>query len=90
MQMEVELLGSRTAKENTGGTTVCHKPELCKAGCTSLGREAQVQTLDFNFLKVKLKGLLLPVSSQSRMLLPSLSKVTIPCLPTQILFPGKS
>lgn len=63
--MEVELSGSRTAKENAGGTMACHKPELCKVGCVSLGREAQVQTLDFNFLEVKLKGLLLPISSQA-------------------------
>lgn len=71
-QMEVEPSGSGTASENTGETTVCYKPELCKGGCTSGGRaegggrEAQVQTLDLNFLKVKLKGVLLPVSSQAK------------------------
>lgn len=53
---------------NTGRSRIGHRPWLYKAGPeprVALGREAQVQTLIFNFLKIKLKGFLLPVQQPS-------------------------
>ena len=62
-QMEVELSG--TAKVNTGGSTGCRSQSAARLDGPSLGEEAQVHTLVFNFPKIKLKGLLLLASSQA-------------------------
>lgn len=55
MQMEVELWGSGAATATQAGIQPAAKRSSAGLGWHVSGREAQVQTLVFNFLKIKVK-----------------------------------